>query len=172
MDKKTVECACNNVRRRGVTFLEILKEQAKRFDKIARPVHSFEDYIQKTANMDALEFLRYTVLTLTFEKIGDKKSVINVGDKCQSERNDHFLSYRSCGSKVRGHRRVYRPETVPDAGLSERDDCGRQHRGGGRQPQQNISVKVVRPTIRYTVNCIPVKTILEFCKHEFIMEHL
>ena len=59
MDKKTVECACNNVRRRGVTFLETLKEQAKRFDKIARPVHSFEDYIQKTANMGALEFLQY-----------------------------------------------------------------------------------------------------------------
>lgn len=59
LDKKTVEFACNNVARRGVTFLETLKEQAKRFDKIARQVRSFEDYVRKTANMGALEFLRY-----------------------------------------------------------------------------------------------------------------
>ncbi len=59
LDKKTVEFACNNVARRGVTFLETLKEQAKRFDKIARQVRSFEDYVRKTANMGALEFLHY-----------------------------------------------------------------------------------------------------------------
>lgn len=59
LDKKTVEYACNNVSRRGVTFLETLKEQAKRFDKIDRQVRNFEDYVRKTANMGALEFLRY-----------------------------------------------------------------------------------------------------------------
>lgn len=59
LDKKTVEYACNNVSRRGVTFLETLKEQAKRFDKINRQVRNFEDYVRKTANMGALEFLRY-----------------------------------------------------------------------------------------------------------------
>lgn len=59
LDKKTVEYACNNVSRRGVTFLETLKEQAKRFDKINRQVRNFEDYVRKTANTGALEFLRY-----------------------------------------------------------------------------------------------------------------
>ena len=59
LDKKTVEYACNNVRRRNVTFAETLKEQAKRFDKIERQVRNFEDYVRRTADMGALEFLRY-----------------------------------------------------------------------------------------------------------------
>lgn len=59
LDKKTVEYACNNVRRRGVTFLQALKDQAKKFDKIERQVRNFEEYVLKTANMGALEFLRY-----------------------------------------------------------------------------------------------------------------
>ena len=59
LDKKTVEYACNNVRRCGVTFLQALKDQAKKFDKIERHVRNFEEYVLKTANMGALEFLRY-----------------------------------------------------------------------------------------------------------------
>lgn len=59
LDKKTVEYACNNVRRRGVTFLQALKDQAKKFDKIERQVRNFEEYVRKTANMGSLEFLRY-----------------------------------------------------------------------------------------------------------------
>lgn len=59
LDKRTVEFACNTVSRRRITFLEALKEQAKRFDKIERQVRNFEEYVRKTANMGALEFLRY-----------------------------------------------------------------------------------------------------------------
>lgn len=59
LDKKTVEYACNNVKRRGITFVETLKEQAKRFDRIHRPVRAFEEYIMATAKMGALTFLQY-----------------------------------------------------------------------------------------------------------------
>lgn len=59
LDKKTVEFACNNVRQRGVTFLETLKDQAKRFDKIVRQVRAFENYVLVTAEMGALTFLQY-----------------------------------------------------------------------------------------------------------------
>lgn len=59
LDKQTVTYACENVTRHGVTFLESLKKQAERFDKIARPVRAFEDHVRKTANMGALQFLRY-----------------------------------------------------------------------------------------------------------------
>jgi DNA helicase-2/ATP-dependent DNA helicase PcrA len=59
LDKKTVEFACTSVRRRGITFLEALKDQAKRFDKIARQVQNFEDYVRTTSRMGALEFLQY-----------------------------------------------------------------------------------------------------------------
>lgn len=58
-DKKTVEYACNNVRRHGITFLEALKKQAKQFDKIERSVRNFEEYILDTTNMGAYEFLQY-----------------------------------------------------------------------------------------------------------------
>lgn len=59
LDKKTVEFACNFVRRRGITFLDALKEQAKRFDRIVRQVRNFEDYVRTTSRMGALEFLQY-----------------------------------------------------------------------------------------------------------------
>ena len=59
LDKRTVEFACNTVSRRRITFLEALKDQAKRFDKIEWAVKNFEDYVQKTADLGALEFLRY-----------------------------------------------------------------------------------------------------------------
>lgn len=59
LDKKTVEIACNVVRSRGISILESLKDQAKRFDKIARQVRNFEDYVRITSRMGALEFLRY-----------------------------------------------------------------------------------------------------------------
>lgn len=59
LDRKTVEFACNNVARRGVTFLESLKNQATRFDKIVRQVRSFENHVQTTAEMGALDFLQY-----------------------------------------------------------------------------------------------------------------
>ena len=59
LDKKTVEFACNTVRRRRVTFLDALKEQAKRFDRISRQVRNFEDYVRTTSRMGSLEFLQY-----------------------------------------------------------------------------------------------------------------
>lgn len=58
-NKDTAKIACNNVNWNGVTFLQTLKDQAKRFDKIVGKVRSFEDFVLKTANMGALEFLRY-----------------------------------------------------------------------------------------------------------------
>lgn len=59
LDKKTVEFACNSVLRRGISFLDALKDQAKRFDKVARQVRNFEDYVRTTSRMGALEFLQY-----------------------------------------------------------------------------------------------------------------
>jgi ATP-dependent exoDNAse (exonuclease V) beta subunit len=59
LDKKTVEFACNSVRRRKVTFLDALKDQAKRFDRISRQVRNFEDYVRTTSRMGSLEFLQY-----------------------------------------------------------------------------------------------------------------
>lgn len=59
LDKKTVEFACNTVSWRNVTFVDALKNQAERYDKIRLAVRNFTDFMYETVNLRARDFLEY-----------------------------------------------------------------------------------------------------------------
>lgn len=59
LDRKTVEFACNTVSWRNVTFVDALRNQAERYDKIESAVRNYTDFMYETVNLRARDFLEY-----------------------------------------------------------------------------------------------------------------
>lgn len=59
LDRKTVEFACNTVGWRNVTFVDALRNQAERYDKIESAVRNYTDFMYETVNLRARDFLEY-----------------------------------------------------------------------------------------------------------------
>ena len=59
LDKKTIEIACKTVQSKNITFVQALREQAKRFPKIRGGVAAFDSFCRTATCLKAKTLLRY-----------------------------------------------------------------------------------------------------------------